>query len=874
MEIDTSFAGILDRYMTREECSAGRLAKLTEIPKTTIENWLAGTAKRPRDWRLVLKLAQALHLDLPETNALLKAAHHPAIADLQDKVRDTKDPEGEKLLSYWVTQKVASLPSKAPLPNRIYSIFVGRQEELQTISTWLKSPDVRVITLVGISGIGKSSLAIEAGIRHADQFSSGVCYVSAREISNFNLEIAASVVLIQLTGTVPDIRQNPSVILQNHLRRYPTLVILDNLNSLKSDELRQFVDYIRNTLPENGLSKVIITTQSYIREFNGWHFARHLPLTKGLNINSGIDWVKHTSQAFNIPFTEEIVRQIITKLDGHPKLLEITISKARRWGWQRAYDEILQIEGDFEITFTQIIASSIKDLPEDSKTILQYSTVFATATFLADEMKVLIPPTHTQWGLEQLVDLCLASYESKSKIYRIHQLVSDYVDRFTKKDDLAFQEAHKQLAEYYIKQLEFNKDSLQGMLLENAIGLATWCSNNGLYDLNVRIILCLIYLLRKTGRYVQGIKLISNSIAALQCSETISTTILSPLYFYLGQFSYTIHDFSTAAHAFQDYLSLTNDQLSKERAEALHYLAIIHSHPRKNRYLDIDPIALYKASIRLWHKLGERLTLAYALNDLGRAMFYEGDASKAKIWIEKSLAIGEKQPKITKDDYRIWGIILRTTGSYYRDIEEHQTANTLYNKSIVELEQAGDPIELGGTLFSYGRTLIDTGNVEQGIQILLQDISLFERFGYSEHSALTWTALGKAYTLQKDFEKAVSAYKMSMSTAENLPQDEKEDIEYIGYYGLGRLESRRDNYSLAVEYLQKSLELRESIKHDEGIPDVLYEMAIALAKLGKKKEALNQIERCLILKNETKYLTKKSIFEQAQNLKRDIEQNN
>lgn len=55
--------------------------------------------------------------------------------------------------------------------------FIGRTRELAEIGARLRGPGVRVLTLLGIGGMGKTRLAIEAARAHADAYPDGVYFV-------------------------------------------------------------------------------------------------------------------------------------------------------------------------------------------------------------------------------------------------------------------------------------------------------------------------------------------------------------------------------------------------------------------------------------------------------------------------------------------------------------------------------------------------------------------------------------------------------------------------------------------------------------------------------------------------------------------------
>src|SRR5689334_21147051 len=78
----TTLSALIEDAMRRARVGSQTLSKLTGIPRTSIDNWRDGSAQRPKHWRPLLQIAQALALSLAEVDALLAAASHPPLAML------------------------------------------------------------------------------------------------------------------------------------------------------------------------------------------------------------------------------------------------------------------------------------------------------------------------------------------------------------------------------------------------------------------------------------------------------------------------------------------------------------------------------------------------------------------------------------------------------------------------------------------------------------------------------------------------------------------------------------------------------------------------------------------------------------------------
>jgi predicted ATPase/class 3 adenylate cyclase len=131
-----------------------------------------------------------------------------------------RDPPPIKSLDYRPT----NLPIQ-PSP------FVGRSEEVEYIVTMLERPDVRLLTLTGPGGSGKTRLALEAGAASIDGFKHGVFFVSLAAITDPDL-IASSIATALKVREVPG---HPVLeTLKEHLRDRAMLLIVDNFEHVLS----------------------------------------------------------------------------------------------------------------------------------------------------------------------------------------------------------------------------------------------------------------------------------------------------------------------------------------------------------------------------------------------------------------------------------------------------------------------------------------------------------------------------------------------------------------------------------------------------------------------------------------------------------------
>ncbi len=154
-----------------------------------------------------------------------------------------------------------SPPANLPL---FPTSFIGREQEIQTVLSLLRQPDVRLLSLTGPGGIGKTRLAVQAAAKLFDSFAHGVFFVSLAPLRDPGLVAAAIAHAVAGAGTPP---QEPLARVKQALHHRRVLLVLDNFEHLLPAGM--FVSELIAALP--GL-KMLVTSRERLHLYGEYEF--------------------------------------------------------------------------------------------------------------------------------------------------------------------------------------------------------------------------------------------------------------------------------------------------------------------------------------------------------------------------------------------------------------------------------------------------------------------------------------------------------------------------------------------------------------------------------------------------------------------------
>ena len=555
-------------------------------------------------------------------------------------------PEGTTLPAHYASGALEATPNNLPLQ---LTSFIGRDGEMPEVAKLLA--DSRLLTLLGVGGIGKSRLSLELAAEVSDDFPDGVWLVELAELRDARLvpHAVASVVGVKESGGLP-----VSDALVQHFKERQMLLVLDNCEHL----LAGCADLARQLLQSGPYCKLLASSREPLRIAGETTYP--VPaLSQGEALRLFEDRASKAKPGYRVNGEAPLVASVCRHLDGIPLAIELAAARVRSMSVKviasRLDDRFrLLTRGDQSAlprqqTLRALIDWSYDLLTEDERAVLRRLAVFAGGwTLEAAEAVVPFDAVAKADVLDlqtQLVEKSLAVLESGGERYRLLDTVRQYAQERLQEsgDETAMRNAH--LA-FYVALAEAARPRLHSAKQrewlarldaerENLLAAHSWCDRapSGA-DAGLR----LAYLLRpywvNRGLLDLGHRLTVDAL--MRPGAQMRNAARCRGLFDAGQLSVFMGRYTAALRYLEESLAIARE-LGDERSVA------VALQPMGMAYLGLGDVPnarrLLEEALELAEKRGEQREVAAAGNQLAQLLRVEGDLDRAATLYTRVLEI-------------------------------------------------------------------------------------------------------------------------------------------------------------------------------------------------------------------------------------------
>ena len=685
---------------------------------------------------------------LSEATAGLVSNFLPLGTELRDMgQRRLKDlPSPEQIFQVVVPGLSTEFPPLKTLDNRPIMLpapptsFIGRTQEVGAVRNLLRQPQVRLLSLTGPGGTGKTRLSLEVAAGLVDEFEDGVFFVALAAISEISLVPSAIAQTLNIKEKSDQILLET---LKTYLQKKQLLLVLDNFEQIL--EAAPIVSELLSAAPR---LKVLVSTREALYLYGEQEFEvpplalpdlRNLPTLalSELSQNEAIALFVQRTQAVKVNFELTItnapmIAQICTRLDGLPLAIELAAVRSRQLTPEAMLDQLNGVLGagldllslgprdlpTRQRTLRGAIEWSYKLLDEDEKLLFERLSIFsggwsASAAQAICSNNISTTNENSEPGagwaklwteLNSLNEKSLIRQNennntptstTNSNVYQgfmMLETIREYaLEQLAQRGEL--EQIQCNHAKYYVELAETAEPELRGPQQ------VEWTTRLEVENDNLRGALSWLLKHDQPGELELALRLAGSL-----------------------RWFWEMHNYLSEGRQWLEVALAKDTNLipTAIKAKALNTAGVLAYHQADYP----KSILLLTKSLQLQRQLQDKLGIAKTLNNLGNVATMQGDYTQAHSYFEECL-------ELQRELYNIDGIAtgLGNVGLIALFQGNYVKAGTLFKEALTLHRQLENKVEIAGMLLNVGCVMLYQGEHEQGTSIFSESLELFRELG-------------------------------------------------------------------------------------------------------------------------------------------------
>lgn len=743
------FGRWLKQLRSQHDLTQEALAELVACSVQTIRFFETG--KRRPGLAMAERLADVLQVPAEERDAFIRQARTVLV----------NEPAAEQ----------APVPAKAGFTQRHLpappSILIGREAEINVLRQLFLQDHHRLVTVLGVGGMGKTRLALATAAALNRHFPDGAAFVALAPLQAAH----------QLPGAVADAlglvlqgaRDTQEQVLL-HLEARQMLLVLDNFEHLLNDDLGRATHWLLDLLRRAPGLYLLVTSRERLRlsgerifELGGLALPQSITSPEPAEaVQLFVERAQGVDRAFALTAENvEAISRICRLMDGMPLALELAAAWVRILSCAEIADEIQRsldflVLADRDMTPRHRSMRAVFDHSWSLLTPEEQRALAALSVFRGGcqrEAAQAVAGT-TLPVLAALIDKSLVRRSGETPglaRYELHELTRQYAAQ-----RLAAEPAHEQgvfarhCAFYaqFVKTQELALGGPQQMTamaqieqeIDNIRSAWRLAVDQGWFVPLQQMVNGLGEAFYWRSRYHEGVMLWRMLVEQLQTHPSLTaeaTLLLCTARTWLGCFLTQVGEVTTVEALFREVfaqladVAATGHDVRACQALAQHELAYFYIGTVGNYE---QALALQRASVALYRQLGNEHYLGRGLARQSRILHFLGRYREAIAVSEEAIAVGQRNGDQLVTVGAVEGLALSLTY-----LGEFAAAEPHFRAALAAAEATHQPGRTAGVLTNLGVVLTFAGRFVEGQDVWQRALAIGQAIGdrnYIIHSAV------------------------------------------------------------------------------------------------------------------------------------------